>query len=110
MRRQMTRMTVAALAAGMLLFPMTFGKENPKFDHYAAVLAIEGGSASGSTVSIDYPYTILQMDFNGSSEGTGTVIGAAKIRFNKKKHNYEIESYEHGTEYNKPLNVQRLKD
>lgn len=59
--------------------------------------------------SVDYPYTILQLELDQNGEGTGTAIGAAKIRFNKKKNTYEVESFQHGTAYNKLLNVRRLK-
>jgi hypothetical protein len=194
MKRQMTRMAVAALAAGIMLFPKSFGQEKPKSDRYSAVWAVAGGSVGGATVSIDiridkyntdedikkyaallvesgtdrlrkelekvdigqlspvgrlgvpiaiarklaagkktiirivtardlgfielrysgrsidYPYTILQLEIDANGNGTGTAIAAAKIRFNKKKKTYEIESYEHGTAYNRLLNVQRLND
>ena len=59
--------------------------------------------------SVDYPYTILQLDVDKDGKGTGTAIGAAKIRFNKKENTYEIESLEHGTAYNKLLNVRLWK-
>ncbi len=58
--------------------------------------------------SVDYPYTVLELDLDAKGNGTGTAIGAAKIRFDKKKNVYEIESLEHGTEYNKLLNVRRV--
>jgi hypothetical protein len=193
MRKQMTRIATAALAAALLLFPTTFGKEQPKPDQYSAVWAVTGGGAGGSNVSIDirinryntdeeirkyaellveggpdkllqalekedvgqlspvghvgvpiaiarklvngdktiirvvtarnlsfvelrysgrsvdYPYTILELGLDKNGKGTGTAIGAAKIRFNKKKKTYEIESYQHGTDYNQLLNVQRMK-
>jgi len=193
MRRQMTSVGVAALAAALLLLPMAFGQGKPKPEQYSAVWAVVGGSAGGRTVSIDirinkyntdediqkyaellkeggpdklrqalekedvgqvsptgrvgtpiavarkfvegnktiirvvmarylsfvelryagrstdYPYTILQLDLDENGKGTGTAIGAAKIRFNKKKDTYEIESLQHGTDYNKLLNVQLWK-
>jgi hypothetical protein len=59
--------------------------------------------------SVDYPYTILQLELDAKGKGVGTAIAAAKIRFNKKKNMYEIESYQHGTAYNKLLNVQMWK-
>jgi len=59
--------------------------------------------------SVDYPYTFLELVLDKNGKGTGTAIGAAKIRFNKKKNTYEIESYQHGTAYNKLLNVQLMK-
>jgi hypothetical protein len=59
--------------------------------------------------SVDYPFTLLQLEVDKDGKGTGTAIGAAKIRFNKKKNTYEIESYQHGTDYNKLLNVMRWK-
>lgn len=58
--------------------------------------------------SVDYPFTILQLELDEKGKGTGTAIAAAKIRFNKKKNEYEIESYQHGTAYNKLLNVYRM--
>jgi hypothetical protein len=58
--------------------------------------------------SVDYPFTMLELVLDKDGKGTGTAIGAAKIRFNKKKNIYEIESLQHGTAYNKLLNVQRM--
>ncbi len=59
--------------------------------------------------SVDYPFTILELDLNEKGEGTGTAIAAAKITFNKKKNIYEIESFQHGTAYNKLMNVRRQR-
>ena len=52
---------------------------------------------------------IVQMEPDQNGQGTGSVIGAAKIRFSKKKNTYEIESLQHGTAYNKLLNVRLWK-
>jgi hypothetical protein len=193
MRRQVIRIGAAALAAGLLLFPATFGQEKTKPEYYAAVWAVTGGTAGGAMVqvdisisryntdediqkyadllkelgtdalrralekedvgqlsptgrvgvsiaiarkltdgkktiipivtarnlsflelrysgrSVDYPYTILQLELDQEGKGTGTAIGAAKIAFNKKKNTYEIESLEHGTSVNKLLNVRLMK-
>ncbi len=59
--------------------------------------------------SVDYPYTFLELNLDENGSGTGTAIGAAKIRFNKKNNVYEIESLERGTAYNKLVNVRRMK-
>ncbi len=59
--------------------------------------------------STDYPYTILELVLDENGQGMGTAIGAAKIRFDKKKNTYEIESFQHGTAYNKLLNVRLMK-
>ena len=59
--------------------------------------------------SVDYPYTMLDLVVDKDGKGTGTAIGAAKIRFNKKKNVYEIESFRHGADYNKLLNVRQMK-
>jgi hypothetical protein len=193
MRRQMTCIGVAALAAALLLFTTTFGVEKPKPEQYSAVWAVVGGSAGGNMVQIDirinqynteadiqkfaelvkekgpdalrgalekedvgqlsptgrvgvpiavarklvkgdktiirvvtarnlsfvelrysgrstdYPFTILQLVLDKNGKGTGTAIGAAQIRFNKKKNIYEVESLQHGTAVNKLLNVQLWK-
>ena len=193
MKKQMTRIAVAALAAGLLLFPTAFGQEKPKPEQYSAVWAVTGGTAGGSTVSIDirinryntdedikkfadllieggqdalrralekedvgqisptarvgtpiaiarkfvngdktivrvvtarnlsflelrysgrsvdYPFTIVQLEVDKEGKGTGTAIAAAQIKFNKKKNTYEIESLQHGTAYNKLLNVRLWK-
>jgi hypothetical protein len=189
MKRRITRIGVAALAAGLLLLPLALGQDKPKPEQYSAVWVVTGGGAGGSTVSmdiriskynteqdikkfadllkeggpdrlrgalekedvgqisatgrvgvpialarkivkgnktivrvltartlsfielrysgrsVDYPYTLLQLNLDEKGKGTGTAIGAAKIRFNKKKNVYEIESYQHGTAYNKLANV-----
>ncbi len=59
--------------------------------------------------SVDYPYTILQLVLDQSGKGTGTAIGAARLRFDKKKNVYEIESFQHGGTNNKLLNVRMWK-
>ncbi len=59
--------------------------------------------------SVDYPYTMLELRLDKNGNGTGAAIRAAKISFNKKKNNYEIESFGHGEAYNKLLNVRRVK-
>jgi hypothetical protein len=53
--------------------------------------------------STDYPFGFLQVKLNEKGEGTGQIMAAAKIRFNKKKGHYEIESY--GSQYIKATNV-----
>lgn len=61
-----------------------------------------------SSRSVDYPYTMLEFVLDKDGKGTGTAIGAAKIRFDKKQNRYEIESFRHGTAYNKLLNVRTM--
>ncbi len=58
--------------------------------------------------SVDYPYTMLEFVLDKNGTGSGTAIGAAKIRFDKKKNRYEIESFKHGSSYNKLLNVRTM--
>jgi hypothetical protein len=55
----------------------------------------------------DYPFGFLQVTLNAKGEGTGQIMAAAKIRFDKKKGNYEIESY--GNQYIKATNVRPWK-
>lgn len=190
MRKEVVGLTVAVLAAGLLLITPTIAQD--KTERYTGVLQIVGGTGGGSSVSLDiwinkyntdaeikayadilveggpdkllralekedvgqiaptartglplaiarkfangdktiirvvttrdpsflelryngrsrdYPYTILQMELDQSGKGIGSVIGAAKIRFDKKKNTYEIESYQHGTANNRLVNVRRL--
>jgi len=61
---------------------------------------------SGSR-SKDYPFGYLQVKLNDKGEGSGQIMVAAKIRFDKKKGNYEIESY--GNQYIKAINVRPSK-
>ncbi len=65
---------------------------------------IELYSAGRST---DYPFGLMRISFNEKGEGTGQVMAAAKIRFNKKKNEYEIESY--GNQYIKIVNARKEK-
>ncbi len=51
----------------------------------------------------DYPFGFLQVKLDASGRGTGQIMAAAKIRFDKKKGQYEIESY--GNQYIKATNV-----
>ncbi len=192
MKRQISKMSTAALAVVLLLVPAAFGDEKPQSDNYSAVWVVTGGSAGGSSVSInihinrynteqdiktyadilstngpaglrralekedvgqfspvgrvgtplaiarklnkgdktiirvvtlrnisfqelrnagrsvDYPYTMLELVLDKNGKGTGTAVGAAKVQFNKKKNIYEIESFRHGAEYNKLLNVRTM--
>ena len=55
----------------------------------------------------DYPFGFLQVTLNEKGEGTGQIMAAAKIRFDKKKGNYEIESF--GNQYIKATNVRPWK-
>lgn len=55
----------------------------------------------------DYPFGFLQVRLNEKGEGTGQIMAAAKIRFDKKKEHYEIESY--GNQYIKAVNVRPTK-
>jgi hypothetical protein len=57
--------------------------------------------------STDYPFGFLQVTLNAKGEGTGQIMAAAKIRFDKKKGKYEIESY--GNQYIKATNVRPWK-
>ena len=55
----------------------------------------------------DYPFGFLQVKLNDKGEGSGQIMAAARIRFNKKTGGYEIESY--GNQYIKAINVRPLK-
>jgi len=51
----------------------------------------------------DYPFGYLQVKLDAAGKGTGQIMAAARIRFDKKKGHYEIESY--GNQYIKATNV-----
>jgi|SRR6185312_1879564 len=51
----------------------------------------------------DYPFGILQVKLNEKGEGVGQIMAAAKLKFNKKKGHYELESY--GNQYLKAVNI-----
>ena len=55
----------------------------------------------------DYPFGFLQVTLNAQGVGTGQIMAAAKIRFDKKKEKYEIESF--GNQYIKATNVRPWK-
>lgn len=57
--------------------------------------------------SVDYPFGFVQVRLNAKGEGSGQIIAAAKIRFNKKAGKYEIESF--GNQYVKAVNVRSWK-
>jgi hypothetical protein len=57
--------------------------------------------------STDYPFGFLQVRLNDKGQGAGQIMAAAKIRFNKKKGQYEIESY--GNQYIKAVNIRPWK-
>ena len=53
--------------------------------------------------SVDYPYGFLQVNLDKDMKGNGQFIAAAKLRFDKKKNQLELESYGH--QYLKAVNV-----
>lgn len=53
--------------------------------------------------SVDYPFGYLQVTLDATGKGTGQIMAAAKVRFNKKSGQYEIESF--GNQYIKATNV-----
>jgi hypothetical protein len=53
--------------------------------------------------STDYPFGFIQFKLNAKGEGTGQIMAAAKIKFDKKKGQYVIESF--GNQYLKATNV-----
>jgi hypothetical protein len=57
--------------------------------------------------STDYPFGFLQVRLDEKGPGTGQIMAAAKIRFNKKKGHYEIKGY--GNQYIKAVNVRPEK-
>jgi|HubBroStandDraft_6_1064221.scaffolds.fasta_scaffold01138_3 hypothetical protein len=57
--------------------------------------------------STSYPFGFLQVTLNDKGEGTGQIMAAAKIRFDKKKGEYQIESF--GNQYVKATNVRPWK-
>ncbi len=57
--------------------------------------------------SRDYPFGFIQLKLNAQGEGTGEIMAAAKIKFDKKQGQYVIESY--GNQYIKVSNVRISK-
>ena len=55
----------------------------------------------------DYPFGYLQVKLDAKGVGTGQIMAAARIRFDKKKGQYQIESY--GNQYIKATNVRPWK-
>jgi len=57
--------------------------------------------------STSYPFGYLQVTLNEKGEGTGKIMAATKITFNKKKDQVELESF--GNQYVKAANVRPNK-
>lgn len=57
--------------------------------------------------STDYPFSLITVELNEKGEGTGKVIAMLKVRFDKKKDHYELESFGH--DYIKVANARPLK-
>jgi hypothetical protein len=53
--------------------------------------------------SKDYPFGFLQVKLDATGKGSGQIMAAARIRFDKKKGQYEIESF--GNQYIKAINI-----
>ncbi len=61
------------------------------------------GERANNGRSVDYPFTYLKLTLDSEGKGTGQFIIAAKVRFNKKSGQYELESF--GNQYMKAANV-----
>lgn len=59
--------------------------------------------SSSTGRSTDYPFGFLQVKLDDKGQGNGQIMAAGRIRFDRKKGNYEIESY--GNQYIKATNV-----
>lgn len=57
--------------------------------------------------SVDYPHSWIELHVDANGNGDGTMMTACKIKFNKKKGQYEVESY--GNTPVRLLNVRREK-
>jgi hypothetical protein len=55
----------------------------------------------------DYRFGYLQVKLDANGQGTGQIMAAARIRFDKKKGQYQIESF--GNQYIKATNVRPSK-
>jgi hypothetical protein len=55
----------------------------------------------------DYPFGYLQVKLDANGQGSGQIMAAARIRFDKKKGQYQIESF--GNQYIKATNVRPSK-
>ena len=55
----------------------------------------------------NYPFGYLQVKLDANGQGTGQIMAAARIRFDKKKGQYEIESF--GNQYIKATNIRISK-
>jgi hypothetical protein len=55
----------------------------------------------------DYPFGYLQVKLDSTGKGSGQIMAAARIRFDKKKGQYEIESF--GNQYIKATNIRPSK-
>jgi hypothetical protein len=53
--------------------------------------------------SVSYPFGYLQVTLNDKGVGTGKIMAAAKLKFDKKSGQYEIESF--GNQYIRATNV-----
>jgi hypothetical protein len=58
--------------------------------------------------SADYPFSILELRVNEKGQGEGSAIAAAKIRYNAKAQQFEMESLGQGSSVLKLMNVQRF--
>ena len=55
----------------------------------------------------DYPFGYLQVKLDANGQGAGQIMAAARIRFDKKKGEYQIESF--GNQYIKATNIRPSK-
>jgi hypothetical protein len=59
------------------------------------------------TRSVDYPFTYIELYINAQGKGEGTMIGAARISWDKKKDAIDVENF--ATYPLRLVNVERRK-
>jgi hypothetical protein len=93
--------------------PLAIARRLPQGDKtMIRVLTVRDQSIAelrNSGLSVNYPYMILEFLLDKDGKGNGTAIGAGKIKFDKKKKTYEIESFQQGALRNRLVNVRQEK-
>jgi hypothetical protein len=120
MRAQTSCVVILVFCLFACLSLIGFAEDKTSPEAYSGVAVGTGGGVGGKTIQFDFriaqyttdaPLTIRsvfsKVTFNAKGEGTGQIMAAAKIRFDKKKGKYEIESY--GNQYLKATNVRPWK-
>jgi len=107
LRKTLEKVTVGRIAPAAatgtdLSIARVFQTEQGKVIRLVTARPVSFLEAYRSGRSMDYPFTIMELQLDKEGKGEGSIMGGAKLKFNKEGQ-LDIESY--GNQYAKLVNV-----